>query len=373
MRRSASAAALCALLILAGATELAFAVDFVVGGKQLTLTRPPNGKGAMSLELRDPSIPVPPIDGADDPSLTGLSVTLFARTSGQRPTFAARAGRDLWKVRSTPAATTFSYSDKTAMPGSADLFKVQLRTGTVLKIRARGPQLTLSQPEGEVAVRVEWGSVRVCAVFDGDAVRQDKVGRFVARNADAPGFTSCDDDILGTVPCEASAACGGTCPGDSVCGGNPQIAGCVCVSPHQPCGGTDPVCNGECPAGQQCGSTTGGLFPECGCLPIGSTPCGGTYPSCGGDCPASTSCMIETFTCCGGFTAEWCACRSEPPPPLCPGGCPEGWTCVPPAPGIDPFCLPPPCSGGSGAPACDGTCSQPGAQCVAAGGLCFCV
>lgn len=41
--------------------------------------------------------------------------------------------------------------------------------------------LTHDQPEGAIAVRVEWGSVRVCTIFDGDAVRRNEQRRFVAR------------------------------------------------------------------------------------------------------------------------------------------------------------------------------------------------
>ncbi len=183
------------------ASAPALAVDYPVGGTQLTLHRPPLTAGSLQLVLKDPSIPVPAIDGADDPSLTGLGLTLFARYSGQRPTFGARAGRDLWKVRRTPSVTTFSFRDNTAMPGSSDLLTVQLRTGAGLKIRARGPQLTLRPPEGSIAVRIEYGSVRVCAVFDDPAVQQNRYGRFVARNADAAGLTDCDDATLSAITC----------------------------------------------------------------------------------------------------------------------------------------------------------------------------
>ncbi len=188
-----------ATFVLAGAP--AMAVDYPVGGTQLMLSRPQQSTGALSLVLKDPSIPVPAIDGADDPSLTGLTLTLFARYSGERPTFFARAGRDIWKLRTTPKATTFAFRDKTAVPGSWDVFTADLRTGAGLKIRTRGPRLTLSPPEGSIAVRIEYGSVRVCAVFDGAAVRQDKPGRFVARNADAAGLTDCDDATLSGITC----------------------------------------------------------------------------------------------------------------------------------------------------------------------------
>lgn len=217
-------------LVLAGAP--AMAVDHPVGGTQLMLSRPPLKSGALSLVLKDPSIPVPAIDGADDPSLTGLTLTLFARYSGQRPTFDARAGRDIWKLRTTPKATTFSYRDKTAAPGSSDLLTAELRTGVGLKIRARGPQLTLNAPEGSIAVRIEYGSVRVCAVFDDPAVRQNKPGRFVARNADAAGLTDCDDATLSGITCNcwSTAQIDATYPTSFFAA--EDRGGAVCTSPE---------------------------------------------------------------------------------------------------------------------------------------------
>jgi hypothetical protein len=50
---------------------------------------------------------------------------------------------------------------------------------------------------------------------------------------------------------------------------------------------------------------------------------------------------VETFTI-AGHAIDYCACRTEPQEPPC-GGCPEGWTCVGPVPGQEPFCLPPEC------------------------------
>jgi hypothetical protein len=225
-----------------------------------------------------------------------------------------------------------------------------------------------------VAVRIDMGTTRVCALFDGDAVRRDETGRFVARDADASGLTSCDDDALAGLACEESLSCGGSCPGDAVCAGAAGVLGCRCVSPHQPCGDTGPLCNGECPTGEECASLGGFPEPSCGCLPTGSTPCGGVYPSCGdGDCPSGTACYQDTFFCCGDISIPFCACLSEPPPEPCPAGCPDGWTCYGPGPNFPPTCLPPFCNDGAGAPVCSGTCTLDGTACTAIGGICLCL
>lgn len=371
-RRAFSAA----VLVLLASTVLAGVVhaDHVLGGTKLTLRRT-QGTGAMSLVLRDPALPLPPPGGADDPSQVGMVVTLFGRGSDTRASLVAPPGlgRPGWTVRSSPRVS-YAYANPAAPPGDPLLSVASLRDGNGLRIRAKSAGLMLAMAEGAVAVRVELGTTRVCALFDGPAVRRDEPGRFVARDADASGLASCDDDALAASPCEQSASCGGSCPGDAVCAGVAGVVGCTCVSPHQPCGLTGPACNGECPVGEECASLGGFPAPSCGCLPFGSTPCGGAYPSCGdGDCPAGTGCYQDTFVCCGDVAIPYCACLSEPPPEPCPGGCPEGWSCVGPAPGFPAICLPPFCNDGAGAPICGGTCTLSGTVCTAIGGVCLCL
>ena len=364
-------ASFAAVLVVTLAAPAARAADYVASGTQLTLRA--GAGGALSLLLRDLPAPLPAPGSPDDPSATGLIVTLFGRTSRSQASLVALPGGN-WRVRTSPRVAC-GYADPAAAPGSPLVSRLSLRQGAGLSVRAKSAGLALTAPEGAIAVRVQMGTLRFCAVFDPPAVRRDSGGRFIARGADIDAsLTSCDDDALLAVSCEeGSSACGGSCPGDSVCAGGPGI-GCTCVSPHQPCGGTWPACNGECPVGEACGDIGGTPYSSCGCLPIGSTPCGGVYPSCGdGDCPAGTTCLMDTFTCCGGTQISNCACLTGPPPPPCGGNCPDGWSCVGPAPGMPEFCLPPTCSGGSGAPACDGTCSQPGTECRNVSNLCLCL
>lgn len=361
------------LILLGTWLGTAAAADHVVPGTQLKLRRTANG-GAMTLVLRDVmAIPAP--GGSNDLSTAGVTVTLFGVGSGEQAAFAAPpgVGRPGWKVRPSPRVT-YTYANSSVPPGSTTLQSAVLRSGAGLRLRARSAGLDLSNGEGAVAVRVQWGSERVCTVFDNDAVRRDQAGIFLGVKADAPFIASCDDAELIAATCTSDGiSCSGVCPGDSVCGGNPLV-GCSCVSPHQPCGGSAPVCNGECPTGEVCGALSSDPFRSCGCLPASSTPCGDVYPSCdSGDCPAGTSCYADTVFFGSGHEFSVCTCASEPPVDACGGDCPPGWTCVGPRPGLPATCLPPFCGGGSGAPVCDGVCADANADCTAFGGLCFCL
>ncbi|MBM4242941.1 MAG: hypothetical protein FJ148_03895 [Deltaproteobacteria bacterium] len=389
-------------LLVALEAGAASAADHVTSGAQLRLRRTPAG-GTMILALRDVNaIPAP--GGADDPSLTGMVITLFGRTSQQTSTFSASPGqgRPGWLVRSAPRVS-YAYVNPSARPGGGALATAVLRGASGLRVRARTAGLALAEPEGAVAVRVEWGNERVCTIFENDAIRRDDVDFFLGVNAAAPQIADCDDLTLGGGTCGTSTpTCGGTCPGDAVCGGNPTF-GCTCVSPSQPCGDTAPVCNGECPSGEECSRTGGGPYPACGCLPIASQPCGEQFDACGaGDCPAGTSCYSFRFS-----VVDYCACASEPPPSPCGRECPERWTCVGPVPGFPAMCVPPfcggeapacavdscgggvpnvsctalgsstcicveHCSGGEPFPTCGGTCNGANSICVAVDGKCLC-
>ena len=73
-----------ALLVVLIAVPLAGAADHPVPGRDLALRARP---GTLRLLLQDPSIPVPALDDANDPSIVGMTVTVFGRTSGTRATF----------------------------------------------------------------------------------------------------------------------------------------------------------------------------------------------------------------------------------------------------------------------------------------------
>lgn len=189
---------LYSFLLVALAAGAADAIDYPVAGTHLLLRNPPYpAKGSLSLILKDPSIPVPVPGNPDDPSAENVEVVVFGHASGEVVTFYTVPAPDLWDVRSRlSGVVSYAYFNRSPSRVCCDLVRVNLRTGSGLKLRTNHGGLNLSAPEGGVGVRVQWGSVRVCAIFDGDAIRQDSNYRFVARNADAPSITDCDDDTL---------------------------------------------------------------------------------------------------------------------------------------------------------------------------------
>jgi hypothetical protein len=381
------------------------ASDKPLPGTILRLQRSAGGE-KMLLVLNDPSIPVPAQGSPDNPAATaGLRIMLFGHdVPGEMAEVTAPAGlgRPGWKYGST-GFVRYRFRNGAAPGGISPIRSVVLREGKGLRVVARAVGLALAGPQGSVGVRIEMGSIRLCALFAGSAVLRDQASLFLAKSAPAPGLVECTDEGLFGVPCDASATCGGTCPDGAACGGDPGLGlPCSCIAANQPCGDTAPVCNGTCPTGEECANVGGVPYPGCGCLPPGSVGCGTVSPTCGdGACPAGTSCFTTTFTCCGGFTITGCGCATEPPPPPCggpcppgglcttapgfpeacypitcdgPGTCPSGSECVPyPEFAID-VCAPIACIGGSGYPTCDGTCDT-GLSCqgfVQNGGACYC-
>lgn len=101
-----------------------------------------------------------------------------------------------------------------------------------------------------------------------------------------------------------------------------------------PCGGTFPLCNGSCDAGEYC-SYDGLPGTSCVCVPFGLESCGGsTYPTCDGTCTGGAVCgrvsIYTTHT--GGMNTCACldpaaTCSGSFNDGMCPGVCPEGTTC----------------------------------------------
>lgn len=205
---------------------VAGAVDYPVAGTQLVL-RERNDKGLLNLVLRDPSIPVPVAGSADDPSRGQVRVTLVERGRGDDASFSTYRLPELWNVRTTPRAVSYGYRDRTATRFGGELRTVNMRTGGGVRLTAKATGFSPSFPLDAVAVRVEFGSIRVCALFDGDAVRRNLPGHFAARNADAAGLADCDDATLAGLP----AATATPFPTPTPAGGG-TCCGCGCAPPY---------------------------------------------------------------------------------------------------------------------------------------------
>lgn len=311
------------VLLLAGSGSPTVAADHVVSGTQLSLhTNGAGTRGSLSLTLRDPAIPIPAVASADDPSASGVTLTVFAR-GGMQATLVTRAEPGLWSARTTGSgAVTYRFRDAAASFANADLLGVAMRSGHGVKLDARTAGIVLSGIVDAVAVRVAWGSTRVCTVFDVDSVRRTNPVTFVARAAATPSLPDCDDSSLAPPPLPTATPT--TCdPG---------------------------ICPGGCPLGSECS-------PGCECVPTEGCPGGCpegwicAYPTSGGTC-------LPPF-CDGAF-------------PACDGSCSQpGTECSPSPVGLC-FCLTP-CSGGDPYPTCGGSCPDPLTHCIANADRCSCV
>lgn len=224
MTRRALAATIALVSTCTLGAAAAVAADHPVIGKEIALRRTPgNPAGSLRLVLEQgfPGV-VPPSGSADDPSLTGMTVTLFARDSGATATFVAAPGRGMrgWTVRTTPRVRSYAYHDPHANADPLQIRSARLRSGGLLRITAPATGLPLDVAERAIAVRVEFGSQRVCALFDSASVRRSGPRIFVARDGDANLLPNCNDETLsGECPT-------GSCTPPRICGGRPVTAAC---------------------------------------------------------------------------------------------------------------------------------------------------
>src|SRR5262245_6661654 len=181
-----------ALVVLALATGVVQA-DQPVADKLLRLQKSLTGE-TLKLALKDPTVPVPMIGGPDDPSIVGFTLTLVRSSAPEIVTLSVPPGlgNPGWSVRSGSSAS-YTYRNGGAPAGPSPIKMIRLRQGKGLKILARTAGLQLTAPQGSVGVRIEMGSTRTCALFADAAVRKDELGRFLARDAAAPGLGECSD------------------------------------------------------------------------------------------------------------------------------------------------------------------------------------
>ena len=365
------------VVISLGSSAAAWATDRVIDGQRLVLKQVGAGTKLIFVS-RDPNFLFPAIGGADDPATVGATIELFSQSEGQGSlTAPPGAGNPGWTSAPTPTAN-HRFRNGEAPGGISAVRVAVLREGKILKIVAKSAGLPLAVSQGAVGIRITTGTLRSCTRFTGSSIRKDVAGAFVGSNSSG-GLPSCSDGSMNGAPeCGEGSGypfCGGACPGDDMCVLGTGV--CQCVPPSTPCGETGPVCGGTCPAGEQCVGVGPGLFPNCVCLPVGSTPCGSPGPPvCGGACPSGTACRPLLTTVTVGGTEVGCSCAA--PGPCGQGGldCGNGFLCaiVPPSPS----CLPIACGGDPTYPTCGGTCVS-GAACQAlkidAGGgieLCVC-
>jgi len=266
------------------------------------------------------------------------------------------------------------FANRNAPDALSSLELVTIRDARVLKLAGFIPGLSMGDPIGASAIRIQNGANRVCAAFLPSEVRRDESERYVARGAVAASLSDCSDvaiaaAIEGPTPTPSPAPTPVPTPSPSP---TPVPTPSPAPTPTlQPCGGSPelPQCNGDCPAGEICGGT---FYPQlsCVCVPA-SVPCeDATWPTCGGTCPEGGICSID-------FPYGDCRCIFASDPcgstyPRCGGECPAGEECSPriagPFPEYDCTCAPvgvTPCGALGGFPACDQECPNAGDACIA--------
>lgn len=359
------------LLSLLCCASIAHAADRPIDALRLKL-KEGHGKKALVFLSRDPSFLVPAIGSADDPALAGMTVyLLLANQASYTFNVPSGSGDPGWSSEPGPPPR-YKFKNAAAPAGIATAQRINMTGSKILKVLLKdGVDFNLGQPLGSVGIRITTGALRNCALFDGPTIRKDTgYGVFVAANATAASMQDCSDVALHggapAGPCESGPypTCGGSCAGDGVCALSLFDFSCRCVSPSSPCGGTSPLCNGTCDAGEECVALGPGpypTYPSCACLPQGSTPCGTPgAPVCGGACPADEVCRPEAGR---QIFGGQLGCDCALPEPCGQGGldCPNGTGCG--QLGYQIICAPIPCGGSPTYPTCGGGTCVDGAVC----------
>lgn len=299
---------------------IAPATDRPIAATKLQIRRTASGKQRLVFSSKDPAFLFPLPGSSDAPNQAGLTVELFSAAEPAGATLSAPAlgVSPGWSVGagSTPS---FRFARAATFAAASPIRRATLQRSRVLSLTADAAGLALTGPQGGVGIRIQTGTLRSCARFDGAAVTADRAGQFAGRNATIATLTDCsnavlagaapacgDGEINGTEECDGAA--GGTCATNGFSCRSPGVAGeCGCCSNGGPFTQVVGCCDPTAllipmpPA-------SGGL-----CIP---TRCDQGLPGCSGDeCQPDGSCCTSNGAACslsiGGATFPLNAC--------CPG------------------------------------------------------
>jgi hypothetical protein len=303
------------------------ALDAPIAGEKLTLVWNASLEGRLVFVSKDPTFLFPPIGSPDDPGTGtpgGAVVWLFPGappTSGSNVSAPGGAG---WTSHSG-RVETHRWSNPAAPSGPSPIRSIVMKRGRTLKILSKIVPMTETPPLGRVAIRIDIGPLRNCAVFEAETIRRDKPFRFVARRAAKPAVADCDAAIFGSMT--TTTLSGPTSTTTTI-----PLPGCAESTP------TYPECGGSCPPGETCGPNAvwgNGFEFQCACFPQGVTPCAFSgFATCGGPCLDGNVCQAFALEV-GGGSVMTCACVDPtstcgpPPPATCAGigACPPGKVC----------------------------------------------
>lgn len=168
-------------------------VDRPIAGTSLKLqqffTRPYGSR--LTFSSKDPTLLVPVAAGPEDPqdgTPGGALVEVFA-SGDRRGSFLLPASG--WKR--SPRGDRWKYLQK----ADRGAHKVALVAGKALNIQLQQSLLEVGMaPIGPIALRVQTGALRNCALFGEGSIKIDGDGRFVASKAPAPALPDCSDVTL---------------------------------------------------------------------------------------------------------------------------------------------------------------------------------
>lgn len=301
------------------------ALDAPISGATLTLRWNSNLEGRLVFVSKDPTFLFPAIGSSDDPgtgSPAGAFVWLFPGSPWAVAGSVHAPGGPGWTSQSG-RVDVHRWSNPDAPAGPSPIRSIVMKRGRTLKVVSKIVPMTKTPPVGRLAIRIDIGSLRNCAVFEAETIRRDEPFRFTARRAARPIATDCDTAIDGTTT--TTIASGSTTTTTF------PLPSCAAAADY-------PVCGGACPPGEMCGPNalfTNGLDFQCACFPQGAIPCAVSgYSICGGACLDGNVCQAFNLQV-GGGSVTTCACVSPtstcgPPPPATCGGvgaCPPGQVC----------------------------------------------
>jgi hypothetical protein len=174
-------------------------VDQPVAAGKVVLKQSTAKETAVFLS-KDPLVPIPPIDSADDPATGtpgGVLVEFFSPAEGLA-SFSVPAGIGLpgWTVRPRPLTDLYKFVNKDAPAGPSVAKVVVWKARKVFKVKAHAIGLPMAGPQTGLGVRVTAGTRRFCAFFDGATIKRDQAGKFIAKDAPAAALADCSDATM---------------------------------------------------------------------------------------------------------------------------------------------------------------------------------
>ena len=164
-----------------------------------------NSKGeTLVFVSRDRDALFPAVGSADDPTLVGMTIELFADKGQQHVAFPVPAAG--WTA-SSHSVPSYRFQNDAAPEGPSPMRLVLQEQGRVLKVTGKSVGLLWRVGiRGPTAIRLTTGTLRNCARFAGRAIRKNTTRKFIGKSRPGPSVVDCSDDSLRPVDDAAASA-----------------------------------------------------------------------------------------------------------------------------------------------------------------------